>query len=242
VTKTAAAQTVTVGAQFDYTITARNRGPGAADSVVVTDTPSANETLISATPSQGTCTPSVPVRCDLGALAAGASATVTVTVRADAAGPLRNGVSALTPTPSVTPPADQIAVAGVTAQSAPRVTLRKRADRRAVRPGGLVTYTLTATVRGRGTARDIRVCDLMPPILEVVDAGGMRRQSDGRLCRTLASVPSGSSRSVRITARARSVTEARRVTNVATLTAADQAPRIARAAVRIVPPSAQLTG
>jgi len=241
VTKTADAQTVTVGEQFDYTITARNRGPGTADSVVVTDTPSANETLISATPSQGTCAPAVPVRCELGSLAPGASATVTIRMRADAAGALRNGATAITPTPTVTPPGDQIAVEGTTAQSAPRVRLSKRASRRVVPSGGRVTFTLTATGAGRGTARDVTVCDRMPELLDVVDRGGARLR-DGRWCWDIASLPSGSSRTLRITVRAGSVSQGRRVTNIAALTAGTQAPRFARAVVRIVPPRARLTG
>jgi hypothetical protein len=53
---------------------------------------------------------------------------------------------------------------------------------------------------------------------------------------------SGSSRTLRIAVRAASVSESRRVTNVATLISGTQAPRFARAAVRIVPPRARLTG
>jgi hypothetical protein len=110
-----------------------------------------------------------------------------------------------------------------------------------VRPGGLVTFTLTATAAGRGTARDITVCDRMPALLDVVDRGGARLR-DGRWCWDIASLPSGSSRTLRITVRAGSVSQGRRVTNIAALTAGTQAPRFARAAVRIVPPRARLTG
>lgn len=242
VTKTASASTVNVGQQLTYTITAHNRGPATAAAVVVTDTPSANEKLVSVTPSQGTCTPGVEIRCDLGAIASGASATVSLVVQATAAGPLRNAASAITPTPTVTPPPDRIGVAGATAQSAPVVTLRKRASRPSVAPGGRVTFTLIARNAGPGTARGIRVCDRVPRAFDVVDAGGARRQADGRWCATIARLARGATRTLRIVARARSVSEPTRTLNLATLTAGNRAPRFARARVRIVPPGARLTG
>jgi len=104
-----------------------------------------------------------------------------------------------------------------------------------------VTFTLTATAAGRGTARDITVCDRMPALLDVVDRGGAALR-DGRWCWDIASLPSGSSRTLRITVRAGSVSQGRRVTNIAALTSGTQAPRFARAVVRIVAPRARLTG
>jgi uncharacterized repeat protein (TIGR01451 family) len=241
VTKTANASVVNVGGRLTYTITAHNRGPQTAAAVVVTDTPNANERPVSATPSQGTCTLGLEIRCELGAIPSGASATVTVVVEATAAGPLRNAASALTPTPTVRPP-DEIDVAGEIARSAPVVRLRKRASRSSVTPGGHVAFSLTATNAGRGTARGVRVCDRIPRAFDVVDPGGATRQADGRWCWTIARLADGASRTLRIAVRARSVSTATRVVNVATLTAGDRAPRIARAAVRIVPPGARLTG
>jgi len=241
VTKTASSQTVNVGDTLTYTVTARNRGPGPAENVVVTDTPSPSLTLVSAVPSQGTCSAAVPVSCDLGTLAAGASATVVVTARAAAAGTLPNGVTAITSTTTTTPPPDRIAVAGVTVQSGPRVGLRKRAAPRIVRSRAGVTWTLTATARGRGTARDITICDTLPHGFTVVSAGGARLR-DGRWCWTIDALAAGSSRTLRLVTRAPSVGRRTRVTNVATLAFADQSPRFARARVVIVPPGARFTG
>jgi len=244
VTKTASTTNVNVGESFTYTVTAHNRGPGPADNVVVTDTPDPALQFVSAVPSQGTCTSGVPVRCDLGPLAPGASATVVVTVIAVAAGSLSNSVTAITPTITPTPtpaPTDQIAVAGVTVQSPPRVLLRKRGSPRIVRAGGQVTWTLTATARGNGTARNVTICDRLPRGFTMVSSGGARLQ-DGRWCVTIPSLQAGSSRTVQIITRAPSVASVTRLTNVATLSVADQAPRTARARVRVVPPRARLTG
>jgi uncharacterized repeat protein (TIGR01451 family) len=241
VTKTASSQTVNVGDTLTYTVTARNRGPGPAENVVVTDTPSPSLALISAVPSQGTCSAGLPVSCNLGTLSAGASATVVVTARAGAAGALPNGVTAITSTATTTPPPDRIEVAAVTAQSGPRVGLRKRAAPGVVRSGGRVTFSLTATARGRrGTARNVTVCDRLPRGFTVVSRGGGQLR-DGRWCWRIAALAAGSSRTVRIVTRARSVSRVTRVTNVATLVSGDL-PRFARARVVIVPPSSRLTG
>jgi uncharacterized repeat protein (TIGR01451 family) len=84
---------VSQGGNLDYTITVFNAGPNAAQNVLVNELFSPDVTVNSMTPSQGSCTVSPPV-CNLGTLAAGASATVgvDVTVHSDAASPLRNGV------------------------------------------------------------------------------------------------------------------------------------------------------
>ena len=76
-----------------YVVTVRNSGNRTANDVVVTDTlpPEipATATFVSATPSQGTCdAPTgdpLTLTCDLGSLAAGAEATVTIVVDVTAA-------------------------------------------------------------------------------------------------------------------------------------------------------------
>ena len=56
-------------ARVNYTITVTNAGPSPATNVVVTDTLPAGLTLVSATPSQGTCNAVDPVTCNLGTIA-----------------------------------------------------------------------------------------------------------------------------------------------------------------------------
>jgi uncharacterized repeat protein (TIGR01451 family) len=86
----AAAATVGTGFDLTYTITAGNNGPDAATKVVVTDAVPAGSTFVSVLTSAGTCTsPSVggtgTVRCTIGNLAVSATATVTLTVKVEAA-------------------------------------------------------------------------------------------------------------------------------------------------------------
>jgi len=79
ITKSAGAGPFTAGNNVPFTITVSNAGPGSAHNVAVTDTIPAGSTLVSATPSQGTCTGSV---CTLGTIASGGTATITLVVNA----------------------------------------------------------------------------------------------------------------------------------------------------------------
>lgn len=71
---------VAVGRPAIYAFVVTNRGPDAATGVVVTDTLPAPVTLESAIASQGTCAGATTVTCDLGTLAPGEHALVTIVV------------------------------------------------------------------------------------------------------------------------------------------------------------------
>ncbi len=70
-----------VGGDLTYTLKATNNGPDPATGVVVEDTLPAGVEFVSASASQGTCAGTATVTCEVGDLASGASATVTVVVR-----------------------------------------------------------------------------------------------------------------------------------------------------------------
>ena len=77
--KTASPATVAVGEQVTWTLTVANAGPATAPGVVVSDIVPTQVSLVSVTPSQGTCgTMGGQLTCTLGDLAAGASAGVTI--------------------------------------------------------------------------------------------------------------------------------------------------------------------
>jgi uncharacterized repeat protein (TIGR01451 family) len=75
-------QSAPASAQADsattYTVTVTNPGSGSQTHVTLTDTPPADAQSVSLSPSQGTCSGAGTVTCDLGTLAGGGSATVTV--------------------------------------------------------------------------------------------------------------------------------------------------------------------
>ena len=75
ITKTGSAF-VQSGGSITYNITVQNAGPANASNVMVNDPLPAGETLVSATPSQGTC--SGTVTCSLGSISSGGSATITI--------------------------------------------------------------------------------------------------------------------------------------------------------------------
>ncbi len=79
--------------QFTYTLSVVNLGTGVATGVIVTDTLPAGLTLVSATPSQGVCSGVATITCNLGNLAAQATATIRLVVtfpRMSAGSVLRN--------------------------------------------------------------------------------------------------------------------------------------------------------
>lgn len=84
ITKSASPDPVVAGNALTYTLTVTNNGPGDATGVIVTDTLPPEVSLVSATPSQGSC---AGVVCDLGNLNNGASAAITIVSTVDPSTP-----------------------------------------------------------------------------------------------------------------------------------------------------------
>lgn len=95
VTKNASASSVAAGGKFTYTVTITNRGPDAARGVHLKESlPNGTELLNAsfAEGSKGACGGNVTLVCKLSTLKSGASATVTLLVRATGAGNVTNTV------------------------------------------------------------------------------------------------------------------------------------------------------
>lgn len=94
ITKTDGPDPVGVGGNLTYTLTVQNSGPAGASGVTVTDTLPASVTFISANSTQGTCSHAAgTVTCNVGSLANGASATITIVVRPNAIATISNTAS-----------------------------------------------------------------------------------------------------------------------------------------------------
>lgn len=81
---------VLVGGSLTYSLVVYNLGAASATGVVVSDQLPAGAVFVSATASQGTCSGTGPVSCDLGTLASGASAFVDLVVTPSEAGEYTN--------------------------------------------------------------------------------------------------------------------------------------------------------
>jgi uncharacterized repeat protein (TIGR01451 family) len=93
ITKTDAPDPVVVNSNLTYTITVTNNGPDNASNVAVADTLPAGVNFVSATSSQGSCSGTTNITCNLGSLANGSNATVTIVVTPTTAGNLSNTAS-----------------------------------------------------------------------------------------------------------------------------------------------------
>lgn len=89
ITKSSSSNPV-AGTALTYSLTIVNSGPASATGVTVTDFLSPTVTLVSASPSQGSCGGAPAVVCALGTLAPNGSATVTIAVIPEAAGVVTN--------------------------------------------------------------------------------------------------------------------------------------------------------
>ena len=90
ITKVDSQDPVTVGNNLTYTITVTNGGPQGATNVEVTDTIPGNTTFVSSSASQGSCTGTSTVTCNLGSIANAGTATVTITVSVDSGSSMSN--------------------------------------------------------------------------------------------------------------------------------------------------------
>lgn len=91
--KTDGPDPIVAGGTLTYSLTISNSGPDAATSVTTSDPLPGSVTLVSVTASQGSCSGASSVTCDLGTVASGDSATVTIAVRPTAGGSLTNTAS-----------------------------------------------------------------------------------------------------------------------------------------------------
>ena len=92
-TKTASPNPAITLANLTYRLIVTNNGPSPATSVVATDNLPAGVNFVSATPTQGSCSGTTTVTCNLGSLARNAFAIINVVVVPQSAGTLTNNAS-----------------------------------------------------------------------------------------------------------------------------------------------------
>jgi uncharacterized repeat protein (TIGR01451 family) len=172
ITKTASTSQVTEGGAFSYTISVENIGDASATNVVVTDDLDNNLTGVSVSASQGTCDPvgaGNTIECDLGTIAAGASATVTINATAPQLPLPGTNVCQISiantafvdsvETDKVSDDAPSVTVTGTGCDEAPNLDITKTASTSQVTEGGAFSYTISVENIGDASATNVVVTD-----------------------------------------------------------------------------------
>ena len=210
-----------VGSVVTFTVTATNAGPSPATGVQITDALPAGLLLGTATPSQGTYTAATGV-WDLGALAVGASATLTLPAAVQHAGRLTNRAAKTAQVEPDPVPSNDVSGATINGQEAD-VQVLKTVDQPAPLVGQTVTFTVTVTNNGPSAATDVEVVDLLPAGLTLLTAtpsqGSYTAATSLWAVGTLASTGPGATATLLLTA---TVTQAGPLRNLAVKTAQQQ--------------------
>jgi len=230
--KTDGVSTAAPGQTLTYTLTFTNTGPGAAHNIVISDTlpPGVSYQSCSLGSLAGSCSESGgTVNFTLtNPLAAGANASVTVTVQVTTSGPttLTNSAT-LTYTDSANnarPPVTATDTTTVPAQ--PNIVLSKTDGVSTAAPGQTLTYTLTFTNTGPGAAHNIVISDTLPSGVSYQSCSlgslaGSCSESGGTVTFTLTNpLAAGASASVTITVQV-TTSGPTTLTNTATLNYTD---------------------
>ena len=163
-----------------------------------------------------------------------------------ATGRLRNTAVVTSPTPDPNAHND---LARATVNVQPRrssLSIKKTADRRTVKPGQTLSFTITVRSLGPGAAHAVNVCDQLGPGMTFISVHGASFHH-GNPCWTIASLANGKQRRFAVEVRAPMVDGPRRLTNAATATADGVRKRTAHATVELVgqpppPPPSPVTG
>ena len=204
VTKTGLPDPVTAGRPLTYTLNISNAGPSAAPNVVVIDALPARVSFVNATPSQGACQsgvvpgdPAKPLQCNLGPLASGAAATLTVNVLLNPDVPagtiLVNNASVSSDVPDPNN-GNNVATATTTVDTSADVSISKTSDALTYKPSSTVIYRIDVVNNGPSVARSVVVTDNLPAVKQALyqsDTGGCVLSTPTKLTCALGDVAIG---------------------------------------------------
>jgi len=158
VTKTVSPEETTVGGNVTYTIVVANAGPTRADAVRLVDPLPGSLQVVSAAASAGSCAAAATVVCELGTVAVGSKATVTIVARVSAPGTIPNSVSLSSSTYDADPGDNRASVTAAAAPSAD-IALTATATPASTNAHGRATFTLRVSNAGPTPARGVTVED-----------------------------------------------------------------------------------
>ncbi|MCW2598924.1 MAG: hypothetical protein JWM02_753 [Frankiales bacterium] len=203
IVKTASPNPVLVGQVLTYTLTVLNSGPSNATGLTVSDPLPANVSFVSVTPSPACGQAGGTVTCSLGALASGASTTITVKVvpNAAAAGTITN-TATVKGNQFDNNPSNNSSSVTTTVQPSANLALTKVASPDPVTVGQPLTYTLKVTDNGPSTATGVTVTDTLPASVSFVSASpsqGTCGQAGGTVTCSIGTLANGASATITIT-------------------------------------------
>jgi len=203
VSKTDAPDPVDAGANITYTINYANTGSADATGVVLSDTVPVNTTFVSAT-NGGTATGGV-VTWAIGSLAAGASGSVQLVVRANS--PLANGTVITNGTYSIDSTQTNIvtgAAVTTTVTAAPVLAVSATDAPDPVNPGSNITYTISYSNSGNANATGTVLTDTLPANTSYVSSTITPTVSGGVASWSLGTLNAGASGSLQLVVRVNS--------------------------------------
>ncbi|MGZ8565820.1 MAG: DUF11 domain-containing protein [Actinomycetota bacterium] len=227
ITKSASTTTVNVDGSVTFTLAVENIGGSTANNVVITDTIPAGLDITGTSNNHGTCTTNhQTVTCGVGDLNAGATKSVTITVRAMAgACPSVNNsatVSADNDSGTAGNNTSNTVTINVTCPNADvQITKSSGAPAAGVAPGDSFTYTITVTNAGGTDATGVEIQDTIPADLTITDHPSNCSVSGQSVTCDLGIVAAGATESVSITVEA-TADACPLVTNRATVTATNE--------------------
>ncbi|MCB0023356.1 MAG: DUF11 domain-containing protein, partial [Caldilinea sp.] len=187
----AGATQATAGQLLTYTLVVTNQGPGDASAVQIVDALPYEIIGLAVSSSQGTCNNSVV--CQLGDIAAGASATVVVTgwVRTETySGTVVLNTARTSSNNIELNPANNVDTLATTVDAVALVTIEKSGQPTVVTPGGALSYRILVRNQGPSLARSVVVTDILPVELEAPQLSSTRGYCSGNTC-SLGDVPPG---------------------------------------------------
>ncbi|MBI3416570.1 MAG: DUF11 domain-containing protein [Verrucomicrobia bacterium] len=196
VTQSVSPSPAALNRDLTWLFTVRNDGPNDATGVTLTDILPDSLTVQSITSSQGVCTNAGGVlSCDLGNLAKGRKANITVVTTPTQLGSLTNSVSVSGSEfdPITT---NNVATVSTEVNLDADLALTLAVSTSVAVVGEPLTYTFGVTNRGPNTATNVLITDVLPPGVGVVAAQasqGTARTDNGTLVFDLGNLPAGAS-------------------------------------------------
>ena len=164
-----------VGETVTFIVRATNRGPSAATGVAITETLTPGLTITSSTPSQGAFVGSL---WTVGAIDAGAEATLTLVARLDAAGAQVTDGKVAAQVEIDPNPLNNSDAALVNAAAAADLRVTKAVSNPAPGVGALIAYTVEVTNLGPSAATNATILDVLPANVSYVSSSASQGTYD----------------------------------------------------------------